>query len=448
MYNFAKLKLKNLASKSNFLYKTLRIVKRIIILMIRIPTRAMNKAKVLMSPIVYGIGFFGLWILFILIALYARFFSKDRFDVGLGPQPLINNLYHKRALELYGYSAKTFVINTFFITSDFDYRFGEIDASNLVKALKTYTHTVCNYKILYTYFNGTMLYVKQKAPVFVQNLIFYTEPWLYKLAKMKLVVMPYGGDVHDLSHCYNLSMKNSIIKDYPVFQKQYRDYIRLATDTWTKNADHVISGCDWVWFNYHWDTLLSGHFSIDTHTIKPGKEKKYKKGDLIKIFHGPNHVTIKGSKHFIKAIDELKAEGYNVELVLVQKIPNSEVLKLIAECDIVADQLIIGWYAMTAIEGMALGKPILCYLHQDLLDLYCEQEVLKEEDISIINCNFRTVKEKIKHLLDHPELINDLGKKSRSFVEKYHSLEYIGKIFDTINRDLGVVPSSKKDSVT
>jgi glycosyltransferase involved in cell wall biosynthesis len=384
-----------------------------------------------------------LYLVFVFIALYARYFAKRQFDVGLGPQPLINNIYHKKALQLYGYSARTFVLNTFFITEEFDYKFGILQQHDAVKALLCFTHTVMNYKMLYTYMNGTMLYMRL-LPKFLQRLAFALEPRLYKLAGMKVLVMPYGGDVHDLAKCPNMLMKNSIIKDYPLFQKQWRDTIGVCVDSWIKHADHVISGCDWVWFMHHWDTLMSGHFSIDTHNIKPKEQKKLEKGDLIKIFHGPNHKTIKGSKHFERVVESLRNKGYNVELVLVQKKPNDELLEIMMDCHIVADQLIIGWYAMTALEGMALGKPILCYLHPELLNLYVEQEVIQEVDIPIVQCSYRDVEERIQHLLDNPELINEIGNKSRKFVEKYHSLEYIGGVFDGINRANGISPSHAK----
>ncbi len=396
--------------------------------------------KTILTPLMV-IGLISLYILYIFIALSARFFAKPRYDIALGPQPMINNIYHKRALELYGYKAKTFVFNTFFITQEFDFFFGDGKPQNPLTPLKAFIHTVFNHKILYTYFNGTISYMRF-LPNWLQHIAFKYEPLLYKLAGLKLVLLPYGGDVHNLSYCNNLLMKNSIIKDYPYFQKQWRDNIITSTDAWIKTADHVIAGCDWVWFLYHWDTLLSGHFSIDTHCIQPQGYKKHKKGDLIKIFHGPNHVTIKGSKHFERAVRELKDDGYNIELVLVQKKHNDELLKIMQECDIIADQLIIGWYAMTAIEGMSMGKPVLCYLHEDLLNLYIEQEVIDEKLLPLINCNYKTVKSRLKELLDHPEQISIIGKKSREYVEKYHSLEFIGGKFDIINKSLGVFPTN------
>lgn len=411
--------------------------------LLKIPLKILKATKLVLTlsyiytkRILISLSFIMLWQLYILIAIYAKFFAKRKNDVGLGPLPLINNIYHKNALEKYGYSAKTFVTTVYFITNEFDYRLDKKYKNSIICAIATFAHIVLNYKILYTYFNGTMPYANQ-APKFLQNFILKNEPWLYKLSGIKLVVMPYGGDVHDLSKCPNLLMKNSIIKDYPYFQKGWRDSIRISVDSWTKYSDHVISGCDWVWFTYHWDTLLSGHFSIDVkkEQLQP-KPITYKKGDLIKIFHAPNHKTIKGSNHFIKAVNELKDEGFNVELVMVQGKPNHEVLEIMSNCHIVADQLIIGWYAMTAIEAMSLGKPVLCYLHQDLLDLYTEQEILIDSDIPIVNCNIKNVKDKIRDLIQKPEKLHEIEEKSRLFVEKYHSLEYIGGVFNEINKKL------------
>ncbi len=55
------------------------------------------------------------------IAILGRY-SKKSIDIGLGPEPLINNIYHKQALELYGYTTQTFVADVYFTTDKFDVR--------------------------------------------------------------------------------------------------------------------------------------------------------------------------------------------------------------------------------------------------------------------------------------------------------------------------------------
>ena len=41
---------------------------------------------------------------------------------------------------------------------------------------------------------------------------------------------------------------------------------------------------------------------------------------------------------------------------------------MIRESDVVIDQILMGTYARLAIESMALGKPVICYLREDLFE--------------------------------------------------------------------------------
>ena len=79
-------------------------------------------------------------------------------------------------------------------------------------------------------------------------------------------------------------------------------------------------------------------------------------------------LILKGRSTFEKAIKELQLEGYNVELIFIQNVSNSKIMELMHEVDAVLDQLIIGWYAMTALEAMCLEKPVLCYIKPSLLE--------------------------------------------------------------------------------
>ena len=115
-----------------------------------------------------------------------------------------------------------------------------------------------------------------------------------------------------------------------------------------------------------------------------------------------------------------------------------------SKADIVADQLIIGWYAMFAIEAMACGKPVICYLKDDLVQLYEEAELIKEHELPFIRCSSKNLKETLKEIIKNREILPEIGKKSREFVIKHHSLESVGKVFDTINRKIDIVPQNNK----
>jgi glycosyltransferase involved in cell wall biosynthesis len=370
------------------------------------------------------------------VTLLARFSLKNT-HIGLGPEPLINNIYHKKALQKYGYTAQTFVNDVYYITHEFDVRadrwIKNENLRRLVLPVFLFVYSIFKYQCLYIYFNGGALGL---GSLF----LWRVEPFLYKISNTKIVVMPYGSDVQDTTRSNNLMFKDALNHDYP-HQRLRRPRISGQIDLWTKWADHVISGCEWVDYMYYWDTLMIAHFSIEIEPEPPpaisysGQNKK-----TLRILHAPNHQAIKGTRYIVKAVNELREEGFDIELLTLQRVPNSQIRDLIASVDIVVDQLVVGWYAMFAIEAMAAGKSVLCYLREDLKQLYLFAGLLEPDEIPIINCSFATVKEQIRELALHPERLVEIGQKSRNYVIKHHSVTAVGKVFDQINRSINLFP--------
>lgn len=394
--------------------------------------------------------------LFAVPYLYYKCFRIGRInqkpiDIGLGPEPLINNIYHKKALLLYGYTVETFVNETYFITDDFDYRedLAYQKRGWLGKYFSKYLffiRTVATYKCIYIYFNGGPFYAEEKLK--------RHEPKLFKLAKTKVVVMPYGGDVSILSEFKNLPYKHAMISDYPSFFKRNQS-VKEQVLRWVENADHVISGCDWVDYTYYWDTLTLAHFSIEVSKFAEYRkdpsfyQREYTSENPLKILHAPNHMAIKGSRFFMQAVEELKYEGYPIELVLLTGKSNLEILKTMSEVDVVADQLIIGWYAMFSMEAMSMGKPVICYLRDDLIDLYLSSGNLQSKnELPHINIHFSNVKSHLLKIFNGELSLLDHSEKGLRYVEKYHSTKYIGKIFDDINKKIGLQPGAEPDSLS
>ena len=368
---------------------------------------------------------------FFLIAALARFVRKP-IDVGLGPHPLINNIYHKEALRRYSYTAETFVTSLYYITSDFD----RILFSNniFVRALLQIVALVWiifRYKSLYLYFDG--------GPFGHDRILWRFEAQLLHLARVKTVLMPYGGDVQDMALSHNLKFKHAYSQQYKTTLLRRRDVARRV-DYWSRNADHIIAGCEWVDYMHVWDTLMLAHFSIDTEKWRPTRPPRTT--GSFKVLHAPNHRHIKGSQYIIAAVEELRTSGLDIELVLLEGVSNDEVRSRMQEVDIVADQLIVGWYAMFALEGMSMEKPVLCYLRDDLKDLYVTAGLVGPDELPIVECRPDTVKETIEELYGKREGLGEIGRRSRAFVERHHSLDAVGAVFDRINRSIGIPPSA------
>ena len=145
-----------------------------------------------------------------LLSLLSRL-SRRKYDVGIGPEPLINNIYHKKALCSAGYNVITFVKLIYYITSDFDVRF--FSRNRIINAFKykilylDYLYLIFKVKSIYIYFQGgVFLYTKY---------LWRLESYLLKAAGVKTVVMPYGGDVQSFDKTPNLLFKHAHSQDYP-----------------------------------------------------------------------------------------------------------------------------------------------------------------------------------------------------------------------------------------
>lgn len=354
----------------------------------------------------------------------------QKLDIGLGPLPMINNVYFAKALRLYHYTAETFATNPYFITSEFDVLFstGFRRIFYYVPAL-SFMRCVLRYRCVYVYFNGGPL-----SPIPVLRLL---EPMLFRMAGVKTVVMPYGSDCQIFDRTPNKLMANALCNDYPAFfQKDHKRVIRQV-ESWSKGANIVIGAMDSVDYLFFWNRIRFCHFAIDTGAFTPQYPSVHQK-QPVKILHAPNHTAIKGTDAIMRAIDTLKNEGYEIELIFRQGVPNHEFLEIIKEADIVIDQLIIGCYAMFAMEAMSFGKPVICYLRDDLVETFVNAGCVEKDDIPLISAQPHTIADVLRGLLDAPETLISIGQKSRAYVEKYHSLDAMGAFYDEINRSLGI----------
>jgi glycosyltransferase involved in cell wall biosynthesis len=355
-------------------------------------------------------------------------------DVGVGPQPTINSRYHKQCLERYGYSCETFVYYTWYFTTDFDVNIGQY-CPRALGPYVSFVFCLFRYKCLYIYFDG--------GPLGFTTLLARCEPFLFSIAGTKTVVMPFGADVHVLSRSKNLLVIDAYAHDYPGFRHQ-RKRTAMLLDVWTHGADHIISGCDWVDYQYYWDSLMLSHFAIDTDVLRAEEDGLPMDEPCVplRLIHAPNHRALKGTNHILRAVDDLRAEGVAIELTVAEGVPNEKMLSLIQGADAVVDQLVLGWYAMFAIEGMALGKPVVCHIRSQYRDLYVAAGLLEETELPLVDSSIFAIKETLRNLcsLKRRDLYN-IGLRSRSFVEKHHSIAAVGAAFDGINRGLKIPQS-------
>ena len=150
------------------------------------------------------------------------------------------------------------------------------------------------------------------------------------------------------------------------------------------------------------------------------------------VVHGPSNQSVKGTQFVLKACEELEAEGLKFDLKLITGMAHEEAVSWYRKSDILVDQLHIGAYGVLAMEGMALGKAVMCYLREDLFKpVY--------GDMPIVNCNPDNFKDQLRTLIKDFEMRRDYGLRARAFVEEHHDSKKVAPLLKSVYDDVIVM---------
>ncbi len=338
-----------------------------------------------------------------------------------GCTPIANIKYSSRAMSRIGYHSRTFVPTFYAIgdKQDYDLYRNEIFAmykwlpKHLVALIEPYLsflYLLRHFDIFHYFFDGGIL---------AGTPLRYLEIQLLHCFRKRVVAMPYGADVHDLQGMRNNVYKFGQIYHYGRRASKNRKSIRSWIDYFSTYADFCFTSINFDSL-YRWDILPVSYISVDTDYWTPSAEHAPmhdgKNGPVL-IAHSPNHRIIKGTDYLIAAIERLKTEGYQIEFFLLEKMKNTEVRRILEQSDILVELLICG-YGLSGMEGLALGKPVISNFQTDtsVLRYYSYMD-----ECPIVQASIDTIYEKLKWLVENPEIRADIGKKSRRYAEKYHS---------------------------
>ncbi|HEX6511969.1 MAG TPA: glycosyltransferase [Chloroflexota bacterium] len=340
-----------------------------------------------------------------------------------GPTPIINIKYNSEAMRRRGYSSKTLAYG-YFSSINHPGDFDEVLITPLQRLVLPYVvfiWALLTRDVFHFFFDGGYLgYTPLR----------YFEYPLLKLAGKRLIASPYGGDVIQPSR---IKPRGDV--DLPaLFWEQYPsiDEDRIGTDvSYTcRYADFVIGVNELIDFLPRYDACLPVlSLDLDAWPLPDPPANA-----VPKVVHAPNHRKVKGTDFFLQACNDLQREGLELELELVERMPNDEARRRYAQADVVLDQLLLGAYGLLAVECMALGKPVICYLREDLF-----APNVHWAGCPIVSATPQTVRDELRRLLQDPGLRLELGRRGREFVEHHHSLEAMGGQFESIYRRLGVV---------
>jgi glycosyltransferase involved in cell wall biosynthesis len=153
---------------------------------------------------------------------------------------------------------------------------------------------------------------------------------------------------------------------------------------------------------------------IDLEAYRPGPPAERERPLVV---HAPSSRRRKGTEHVIAACERLP-----VDLEIVEGLHHDVARERYRAADIVVDQLHAGWYGLFAVEAMALGKPVVSFLHDEAVR---RTEEAFGVEVPIVAATKETLVERLRPLVESPEERRRVGAASRAYVERVHDLERV-----------------------
>ena len=250
--------------------------------------------------------------------------------------------------------------------------------------------------------------------------------WFLRIVGIRIIVAPHGGDViHQDRFVTRYEWTARYKKDYPNWEgREQRETAQLRITLFCNWANLLIGADSALARFLPRNDLLFKYFPVDCERLRPLATSVNPRPV---IAHAPNHRLTKGTDYLLHSVENLQRCGIDVQLNLVENVSHEEALRRYRDADIIADQFCIGAFGMFALEGLALGKPVLTYLDQEHLG----DPVF---NLPLVNTNADNMDQVLAALLLVPELRERLGRAGRESVEKYQSIPALAEVWDRIYR--------------
>jgi glycosyltransferase involved in cell wall biosynthesis len=151
------------------------------------------------------------------------------------------------------------------------------------------------------------------------------------------------------------------------------------------------------------------------------------------VLHAPTNRLIKGTRHIEAAFARLRPRFPDVRFETIERVPWRVLRERMQQADVVVDQVFMGWYGMVAVEAMALGKPVLCFIRPDFEP--------RLDRCPVLRCTIETLGERLESLLADAAARRQLGEMGREYVEREHAAPVIARRLIALYESLRGAPA-------
>ena len=154
---------------------------------------------------------------------------------------------------------------------------------------------------------------------------------------------------------------------------------------------------------------------------------------------------VKGSVAIVAAVARLKSEGVGIRLVQPSGIMGPNWRFLVAQADIIVEQLSLGRYGRLAREGLMLGRPVICHIDRSEPPGVPELTCLSE--CPLVDATDATIYQVLKRLLSSQDERERIGHANRTYALKWHGSDSAAERYERVyDRVMAGLPLNVSES--
>ena len=220
-------------------------------------------------------------------------------------------------------------------------------------------------------------------------------------------------------------MMGSDIRDWDVFQQQY------GISSWTfppvyhavtlekklqilrtheRYADAIFSVPDQMGLALRPYHHLQVPLRLDMLTYNVPRRQ------VPRVVHAPSVPHVKGSDVIERALETLRCEGVEFELISVRDVPHEKLLEILTDADVLVDELIAHGPGWLSFEAMASGCAVATHYLEDSPECF-RPPVWSIDEHNILS--------RLRTLLTDAALRIDLAEKGRRYVEEHNTVQHV-----------------------
>lgn len=368
----------------------------------------------------------------ILVLMHLAHRRRTRRRLVWGPVPIINNKYWSAAMAAAGWDSQTLMSGFYGAINrreDFDLYYDDLTRgigphaiARLLAPLLAHVYIARHAAVVHIPFSGGAL---GNTP------LWRLEAFLYRLAGVRTVLLSYGADAYLYSQISDPAVRHALMLSYPDAGRNEAAIARRVR-YWVRHGDVIVVGFTLEGIG-RWEVATGSKLCIDLSVWKARTTYSSHDGRSgpVRILHAPNHRGVKGTEFLLDAVERLREEGLQIELVLVERKQNDEVRALMQQADVLADQFLLPGYGLAAIEGMASGLPVLANLDSESYTRIFRRHSFLDE-CPILSTTPESLRTNLRALVCDPQLRRTLGEAGPAYADKYHSFEAAQYLFGAI----------------